>query len=82
MFDTCVFRPFAKPTDIFYLLEAQNGVINFSELRQKAEAVARQKTSKRQTIARAKTKQPIENNIKRNTHSVFDTVVLNIFNKR
>ena len=46
VFDTCVFRPFAKPTDIFYLLEAQNGVINFSELRQKAEAVARQKTSK------------------------------------
>lgn len=46
VFDTCVFRPFAKPIDIFYLLEAQNGVINFSELRQKAEAVARQKTSK------------------------------------
>lgn len=46
VFDTCVFRPFAKPADIFYLLEAQNGVINFSELRQKAEAVARQKTSK------------------------------------
>ena len=46
VFDTCIFRPFAKPADIFYLLEAQNGVINFSELRQKAEAVARQKTSK------------------------------------
>lgn len=46
VFDTCIFRPFAKPADIFYLLEAQNGVINFSELRQKAEAMARQKTSK------------------------------------
>ena len=46
VFDTCLFRPFAKPTDIFYLLEAKTGVINFSEIRQKAEAVARQKTSK------------------------------------
>lgn len=46
VFDTCLFRPFAKPTDIFYILEAQTGVINFSEIRQKAEAVARQKTMK------------------------------------
>ena len=46
VFDTCIFRPFSKPTDIFYLLEAKNGIINFSEIRQKAEAVARQKTSK------------------------------------
>ena len=46
VFDTCIFRPFANPTDIFYLLEAKTNVINFSEIRKKAESVARQKTSK------------------------------------
>ena len=46
VFDTCIFRPFAKPTDLFYLLGAKNGVVNFSELRKSAETSARQNTSK------------------------------------
>lgn len=46
IFDTCIFRPFEKPIDLFYLLEAQNGIINFSSLRIDAESSARQKTNK------------------------------------
>lgn len=46
VFDTCIFRPFSNPTDLFYLLEAQNGIINFSTLRSDAEKSARNKTSK------------------------------------
>ncbi len=46
VFDTCIFRPFAKPSDIFYLLECQTGLINFPGYRFNAESAARQKTSK------------------------------------
>lgn len=46
IFDTLIFRPFATPTDVFYLLEAENGLFNFKELRIQAEQKARQKTSK------------------------------------
>ena len=46
VFDTCIFRPFENPVDLFYLLEAKNGVINFNTLRIDAEASARQKTGK------------------------------------
>lgn len=46
IFDTCIFRPFQNPTDLYYLLESQNGIINFSEFRIKAERQAREKTSK------------------------------------
>lgn len=46
VFDTLIFRPFGKPSDLFYLLEAQNGVINFGGYRYNAEVAARQKTSK------------------------------------
>lgn len=46
IFDTCIFRPFAKPTDLFYLLEAENGILNFSDIRIAAEWAARRKTTK------------------------------------
>ena len=46
VFDTCIFRPFEKPTDLFYLLESQNGMLNFTEFRMKAEQFAREKTDK------------------------------------
>ena len=46
IFDTCIFRPFANPTDLFYLLGAKLGVINFSELRRTAEGNARRLTKK------------------------------------
>ncbi len=46
VFDTCIFRPFAKPTDIFYLLEAGNDIVNFGDYRRRAEFIARQNTSK------------------------------------
>lgn len=43
IFDTCIFRPVNKPTDIFYLLEAQTGVLDFCKLRKRAEELTRQK---------------------------------------
>ncbi len=46
VFDTCLFRPFANPTDIFYLLECQNSIINFGDYRRSAEFSARQNTTK------------------------------------
>lgn len=46
IFDTLILRPFEKPTDLFYLLEAQNGILNFCELRRQAETSARRKTEK------------------------------------
>ena len=46
VFDTCLFRPFAQPTDLYYLLEAQNGILNFTSLRKTAEAEVRKKTQK------------------------------------
>lgn len=46
VFDTCIFRPFANPTDVFYLLECQNSIINFGDYRRSAEFSARQNTTK------------------------------------
>lgn len=46
IFDTLIFRPFEKPTDLFYLLEAKNEIFDFASLRMKAEHIARQKTQK------------------------------------
>ena len=46
VFDTLIFRPFAKPIDIFYLLECKFRCFNFYELRVQAEQMARVKTKK------------------------------------
>lgn len=46
IFDTLIFRPFEKPTDCFYLLEAQNRLLWFPNYRRKAEKCARKKTPK------------------------------------
>ena len=46
VFDTLIFRPFAKPTDLFYLVEAKTGCFNFCELRSQAEQISRAKTTK------------------------------------
>ena len=46
VFDTLIFRPFANPTDLFYLLGEKFNVFNFSELRRMAEGNARIKTHK------------------------------------
>ena len=43
IFDTCIFRPYAKPSDLFYLLENKFKCFNFCELRVQAEQKARQK---------------------------------------
>ena len=43
IFDTCIFRPYAKPIDLFYLLENKFKCFNFCELRIQAEQKARQK---------------------------------------
>ena len=46
VFDTLIFRPFARPVDLFYLIEAKIGCFNFCELRIEAERKARAKTKK------------------------------------
>ena len=46
VFDTLIFRPFALPTDLFYLIEAKTECFNFSELRSRAEQISRAKTKK------------------------------------
>jgi len=43
IFDTAIFRPFQNPTDLFYLLECKLNIIDFVNLRIKAEADARKK---------------------------------------
>lgn len=45
IFDTCIFRPFEKPTDLFYVLENKFNIINFYDLRIKAEQVARKQNN-------------------------------------
>jgi len=37
VFDTLIFRPFSSPTTIFSLLQAENGIRHFAELRKTAE---------------------------------------------
>ena len=46
VFDTLIFRPYAKPTDLFYLLEYKFNCFNFQELRPYAESMSRIKTTK------------------------------------
>ena len=46
IFDTLVFRPFSKPIDAFYLLEAESGLLDFAVNRRIAEGRARDKTKK------------------------------------
>ena len=46
VFDTLIFRPFANPTDLFYLIEAKTECFNFYELRIEAEGKSRAKTKK------------------------------------
>ncbi len=46
VFDTLIFRPFANPVDLFYLIEAKTECFNFCELRIEAERKARAKTKK------------------------------------
>ena len=44
MFDTLVFRPFSKPEDMFYLLEAENKLLDFAANRLTAQNLTRDKT--------------------------------------
>ena len=46
IFDTCVFRPYCQPIDMFYLLECKFNCFNFFEYRLEAERKARAKTKK------------------------------------
>lgn len=47
VFDTCIFRPFEKPTDLFYYISKKLDIENFYSLRSEAEKLARLKTSKK-----------------------------------
>ena len=47
IFDTLIFRPFVYPTDLFRLIENNEKIDNFAQLRVKAEQEARRKTSKK-----------------------------------
>ena len=42
IFDTLLLRPFSKPTDLFFILEAKLGIPGFQQIRIKAEAEARE----------------------------------------
>ena len=41
IFDTLIFRPFSEPTDLFYLIGDQIGILDFNRMRQNAEYNAR-----------------------------------------
>lgn len=43
IFDTLIFRPFAQPTDLFYLIGEKLGIVDFKNIRQWAEWSARMK---------------------------------------
>ena len=43
IFDTLVLRPFAKPSDLFYLVEQESGIVGFHDKRIKAESDVRRK---------------------------------------
>ena len=45
IFDTLVFRPVSKPTDMFWFLEIDNGIFDFKKLRILAEIQARRETN-------------------------------------
>ena len=46
VFDTLIFRPVSKPTDLFWFLEMKNGIFDFKKLRITAEIQARKETEK------------------------------------
>lgn len=41
IFDTLIYRPFARPVDLFRIAEAETGLMNFAQLRQYCERKAR-----------------------------------------
>ncbi len=41
IFDTLIFRPFSEPTDLFYFIGEELGIMNFKELRRQMEKKAR-----------------------------------------
>lgn len=41
IFDTLIFRPFSSPTDLFYLVGNEIGILDFKRMREEAEYVAR-----------------------------------------
>lgn len=43
IFDTLIYRPFARPIDLFHIVGAETGLLNFTELRQYCERKARGK---------------------------------------
>lgn len=43
IFDTLIFRPFARPTDLFHIVGAEKGLLNFAETREYCERKAREK---------------------------------------
>lgn len=42
IFDTLIFRPFSEPTDLFFFLGEELGVMNFKEIRRRMEKKARE----------------------------------------
>lgn len=46
IFDTCILRPFDKPTDLFSMLETELNIPNFKDMRIQAELEARAHTKK------------------------------------
>lgn len=42
IFDTLIYRPFASPADLFHIVGARAGLLNFAGVREKCEARARQ----------------------------------------
>lgn len=47
VFDTLIFRPFSKPTDLFYMVGADLGYLDFERIRQEIEWKAREKKYKK-----------------------------------
>jgi len=43
IFDTLIYRPFARPDDLFHIVGAETGLLNFAELRRYCERKAREK---------------------------------------
>lgn len=48
IFDTLIYRPFAAPTDLFHIVGAKTGILNFSDARQGFEFRTRQEKHKRE----------------------------------
>lgn len=43
IFDTLIYRPFSRPVDLFHIVGAETGLLNFAELRQYCERKSREK---------------------------------------